>query len=91
MKKKYAPAPCLVQKFDHTGIVVSEEVVVREKVAVRNEWTPDEEKLTHRLMCLQETGEEQYCGHCNLKNLESKILNWSIKHPEHSEYWIEAI
>ena len=87
-----APAPCVVYRPDANGDLRVAATVVREPLRAQSGYEPERVARRLRVVCLQETGEEQLIGYADCAaTAEGMISRHMSGHPEHSRAWTEHV
>jgi len=81
--KPSKPSPVTVIKFDSEGNVIAQEVVAKPEIkrGPANEYEPENQVFTKRLLALNEDGEEVTAGYVNNKTMANKIKTVQKLHP----------
>ena len=92
MTRTPVPEPCIVQKYDGEGHIVSTDVVVRPPLKQSGSWESDSVKRCYRVMAVQETGEEQLVDFAPTRTKAEAIAREHLaNHPEHRATIVERM
>lgn len=90
-KQTPPPSPCTVTRFGDNGEVVATYTTTREPIRFA-EREPEQVRMRLRVMCLQETGEEQFVGYAtDHGHAHALEVAWRNDHPEHHSFWTERV
>jgi hypothetical protein len=86
-----ASSPCYCASFDAQGNIVETEIAQRAPIRAWSDFEPDEVHYTHRIMALQETGEEVFYSYATERTAARKITEAHRQHVEWRRVWSEAL